>query len=85
MGLLLIKLILNVTREINMNYRGYSPEREVLINYLKEAKAAFRQVSDRSDEEVLSSADVEIVESIQEQINKLYSKLKYSMPDVEDK
>ena len=68
-----------------MNYRGYSPEREVLINYLKEAKAAFRQVSDRSDEEVLSSADVEIVESIQEQINKLYSKLKYSMPDVEDK
>ncbi len=68
-----------------MNYRGYSPEREVLINYLKEAKAAFRQVSDRSDEEVLSSADVEIVESIQEQINKLYSKLKYSMPDVDDK
>ena len=68
-----------------MNYRGHNPEREVLIKYLKEAKAAFNQVSDRSYDEVLSLADMEVVASIQAQINKLYSKLQYSMPDIEDK
>ena len=64
-----------------MNYRGYNPEREILTKYLKDAKAAFLQVSDRSDDEVLSLEDIAVVENIQAQINALYNKLKYSVDE----
>jgi hypothetical protein len=58
-----------------MNYRGFNEDREVFTKYLKDAKSAMHQVSEKADEEFLSKEDMAKIADVQETLNDLYKKL----------
>lgn len=58
-----------------MNYRGYDPQREIVEKHIKETISAFSHVAESATPDCLSKEDLQTIERIQYDLEKLKRKL----------